>query len=247
MMSGQLGLFQQPPPSADAPRRHVQLGSRIVAYALRRAARRRLSLTIDERGLRVSAPLQISLKEIERFISNNAAWVLNKLDEYARMPIRRPLVMDGCRLPLLGGEIEIRVLPGGNRVRWEGDTLVLEARPRADLQSLARKGLRRRAMDVFSARLARYAGLLRLPVPPLALSSARTRWGSCSKGSGIRLNWRLIHLPIELVDYVVAHELAHLTEMNHNARFWAVVGSIYPAWREARRELKNKTSAIPLL
>ena len=84
-------------------------------------------------------------------------------------------------------------------------------------------------------------------LPPIALSSARTRWGSCSQASGIRFNWRLIHLPTHLVDYVVAHELAHLVEMNHSPRFWAEVGRLYPDWRAARAELKLRGREIPLI
>ena len=86
---------------------------------------------------------------------------------------------------------------------------------------------------------------MRVP-PPLSLSSARTRWGCCS-ASGIRLNWRLIHLPLDLVDYVVAHELAHLREMNHSARFWAEVARLCPDWRERRAALKKHGGEIPLI
>ena len=82
-------------------------------------------------------------------------------------------------------------------------------------------------------------------MPPLALSAARTRWGSCSLRSGIRLNWRLIHFPADTVDYVVAHELAHLREMNHSPRFWAVVGEIYPDYQAARDELKRLAANCP--
>jgi predicted metal-dependent hydrolase len=71
------------------------------------------------------------------------------------------------------------------------------------------------------------------------LSSAATRWGSCSSDGKIRLNWRLIHFPLWIVDYVVAHELAHLREMNHSPRFWNTVASIFPEFREARQALKN--------
>jgi predicted metal-dependent hydrolase len=91
------------------------------------------------------------------------------------------------------------------------------------------------------------AAQLGQPLPPLALSAARTRWGSCSVRSGIRLNWRLIHLPPELIDYVIAHETAHLIEMNHSPRFWAVVETLHPDWRTSRQELKRLGAALPLI
>ena len=72
-----------------------------------------------------------------------------------------------------------------------------------------------------------------------ALSSARTRWGSCAADGSIRLNWRLMHFPVEIIDYVVAHELAHLREMNHGPRFWSAVGELFPDWKRAREWLRG--------
>ena len=246
----QLPLFRLLAPTAedsDKPR-YVQLGSRIVAYQLRLGKRRPLSLTIDERGLRVGAPLRAPLKEIEAFIGANSACVHKKLEEYAVHHARRHIaVRDGARLPLLGGEIGVRIVIGGNRIYWEGDELVLAARAGADFEALARRGLQRRALADFAARIARYAPLLGREAPPLRLSSARTRWGSCSAKSGISLNWRLIHLAPALIDYVVVHELSHLLEMNHSPRFWAVVERLCPDWREQRRALKECAAQIPIL
>ena len=246
----QLSLFPDPAPRQLPGHRpkHLQLGSRIVAYTLRQGRRRRLTMTIDERGLTIGAPARVTLAEINAFVAAHAAWVLKKLDEYAGSHARRHLTMkDGASLPLLGAEIAVRIVEGRNRVRWEGADLVLEARPDADCDALARRALKLRAASLFAERLTHYAQQMGRPAPALGLSSARTRWGSCSEKSGIRLNWRLIHLPLALVDYVVAHELAHLVEMNHSARFWAVVETIYPDWRAARRELKARAVEIPII
>ena len=84
-------------------------------------------------------------------------------------------------------------------------------------------------------------------LPPLRLSSARTRWGSCSHHGGIALNWRLIFMPLAIVDYVVAHELAHLKEMNHSPRFWSVVEQLCPDWKTRRLELRRLAPQIPKL
>ncbi len=109
------------------------------------------------------------------------------------------------------------------------------------------RALHKRALSHFGGRLAHYTGRLELDTPKLALSSAHTRWGSCSKHGGIRLNWRLIHLPAHLGDYVVAHEVAHMLEMNHSERFWNVVSSVYPDWKAARAELKQRATSMPIL
>lgn len=243
----QLSLFRLPPVVAAPKPRHLLLGGRIVPYILRQGRRRRLAMTIDERGLAIGAPHGVSLAEIEGFVTSHAGWVLNKLDEYARRAAPRQLaVRDGTRLPLLGSDITVRVEAGANRVRWEADALVLAVRADAELDVLARRALQRRALAHFEQRCTHFAGRLGRPLPRVALSSARTRWGSCNQTS-LRLNWRLIHLPPELVDYVVAHEVAHLVEMNHSPRFWAVVERIYPDWRAARAELKQRGREIPIV
>lgn len=256
-MIGQLELFRLPFLSGGAATKeqakaqHIILAGRIVTYTLRRD-RRRLTLRIDERGLRVGAPRTVSLAAIETFIQSHGDWVLQKLDEFSAHTLPRYLTIhDGARLPLLGAEVQVRVTSGGNRGFWQADAcggeLWLAARPAADLAQIARRALQRRALEYFSPRLAATVARIDRPQPALALSSARTRWGSCSTQSGIRLNWRLIHLPPSLIDYVIAHEVAHLVEMNHSPRFWAVVERLHPDWRNARTELKRQGAALPLI
>ena len=247
MILEQLKLFRLPSPPTEAKTRHLLIAGRIVDYRLKSGAKR-LSMTIDERGLRIGAPNRFPLTEIEAFVHGHGDWVLKKLAElaHATQP-RHVTVKDGLKLPLLDSEAEVRVLPGANRVRWIGDILVLEARPAADLARLATRALHKRALTHFGGRLAHFTGRLDLPLPRLSLSSAHTRWGSCSKHGGIRVNWRLIHMPARLGDYVMAHEVAHLLEMNHSKRFWAVVESIYPDWKSARSELKQRTTSLPIL
>ena len=144
----QLPLFRSLPPSdAQDKRRHIQLGNRIVSYQLRQAPRRRLTLSNDERGLRVGAPRMISIADIESFIRNNAAWVNRKLDEYASDGPRQLTIHNGQRLPLLGDEIEVSIVAGANRIRWSEGSLLLEARADADLNLLARRALQRRAQE----------------------------------------------------------------------------------------------------
>ena len=247
MFLEQLKLFRLPSPPPEAKTRHLLIGGRIIDYRLKTGARR-LSMTIDERGLRIGAPRRIALTEIEAFVQGHGEWVLKKLGELAHASLPRHLtIKDGARLPLLGCDAEVRVLPGANRVRWIADILILEARPGADLALLATRALQKRALTHFAGRLTHFTGQLDLAAPKLGLSSAHTRWGSCSKQSGIRVNWRLIHLPAHLGDYVVAHEVAHLLEMNHSQRFWAVVSSLYPDWKAARSELKQRATSLPIL
>lgn len=245
----QLDLFRLPSFTTGSAikEHHLILSGRLVSYALRRD-RRRLAMRIDERGLAVGAPRTLPLGEIEAFIQSHGDWVLQKLAAYAtRTTLRHLSIHEGARLPVLGAEVRVRVTAGNNRGFWQADELWLAARPSANLGLLARRALQRRALEHFQPRLAAHVARIGRPPPPLGLSSARTRWGSCSAKSGIRLNWRLIHLPESLIDYVIAHEVAHLVEMNHSRRFWAVVEELFPDWRHCRDELKRQGASLPLI
>jgi predicted metal-dependent hydrolase len=98
---------------------------------------------------------------------------------------------------------------------------------------------RHHAMTCFSERIVLYAHKLGVALPQLRLSRARTLWGSCNSRGIVHLNWRLIQKPLDLVDYVVAHELSHLIEMNHSKAFWQTVGSVYPGYAAARKKLRG--------
>ena len=245
----ELPLAGEPTLAANETPRTIALGDRIVPYVLRRAKRRTIGLSIDHRGLRVGAPPRASLREIEALILHHAEWVAQKLDEWRTR--RRPeslKIADGMRLPLFGESLEIRLALGSNRVLWNeqaAPVLTLCLRSPTEASRVLEKALRDKARQWFGERLAHYAVLLRVAVPPLTLSAARTRWGSCSLKTGIRLNWRLLHFPRHVIDYVVVHELAHLHEMNHSRRFWAVVGQVYPDYKASRDELKRLAAHCP--
>jgi len=105
--------------------------------------------------------------------------------------------------------------------------------------------LQTQARRLLAERLEIYADKLGVRHTGFALTSAATRWGSCTADGKIRLNWRLMHFPLSMIDYVAAHELAHLKEMNHSPRFWAVVRSVMPDYELARDRLKQ--AVLPLM
>ena len=231
--------------------RYIQLGSEIVGYRFRRARRRSIGITVDDDGLRVAAPGHTPLAEVEAFIREKARWVLNKLSEWRAAP-KRPVVSwgEGATIPLMGEPVTIELLAGCRGIRLESGRLGIGLLPRGEPAALRKRGIawiKEHARMLLGERLALYATALGVPTPVLALSSARRQWGLCREDGHVRLNWRLVHLPLHLVDYVVAHELAHLREMNHSARFWAVVGGLYPDYLAARMELRDSGHLLPVL
>ena len=228
--------------------RTIQLGARHVEYRFARRRRRTLGLTVDSSGLAVAAPLGAPWRDIESFMRDKERWILSKIDEWASAP--RPAVLrvaNGETLPLFGDSLTLEVRDGGRAVRRQADRLVVFAPGPLRLVEILVGWLKTKALESLAPRVEHFAGLLGLPAPLLGLSSARGQWGVCTEGGPIRLNWRLVHLEPALADYVVAHEVAHLVEMNHSKRFWNLVAKLYPAWRETRERLELEGAALPII
>ena len=234
------------PAPAEAARR-IAIAGQAVDYHLRRSRRRTIGLTIDQRGLRVGAPQQARLGDIETLIREHGQWVLDKLADWRQRAAPEKLaIADGAVISALGAALTVTITPS-SRQRWlfSGDKLHLFVPPAVAASIVLEKALREKARLVFTERLAHYAPQLGVALPPLRLSAARTRWGSCSHHGGISLNWRLVFMPLPVIDYVVAHELAHLKEMNHSPRFWSVVEQLCPDWQARRHELRQLARQIP--
>ena len=223
-------------------RAHLALEGTLVTYTIKRSARRRaISILVDEQGLRVGAPWDATHGAIERLLVKHSAWVLRKLEEWQvrRTPVRR--WMDGERLMLLGSPFALKLVPGRDDVYIDGPHLCVgTSDPRMSVPRQVHEWLHQQALAGFSERVAHYAGRLGLDTPQVLLSSARTRWGSCHASGRIHLNWRLIQMPPRLLDYVVAHEVAHLVEMNHSRRFWDIVAELVPEHASRRKELRHE-------
>ena len=232
------------------PSHRIVIGGQSVDYHLRRSQRRSIGLTIDHRGLRVGAPLRARQGDIEALIRQHSDWVLDKLSSWRERPPppEKLEITDGSTVFVLNEPCTVAFTEIG-RSPWQfaGNTIYLKPSATANANQLLEKALREKARSVFAERLAEYAPQLGVTAPPLRLSSARTRWGSCSHHGGISLNWRLVLMPLTIVDYVVCHELAHLKEMNHSPRFWAVVASLCPDYRQARHDLKALAAQLHTL
>ena len=227
--------------------RFIRLGERFVEYRFARSPRRTLRITVDATGLAVTAPLRAPLRAVESFLREKERWILRKLEHWSRVPRPRLLRMEsGALLPLRGAEIPLVLREAGRTsVHEDGGELIVRAPgPRRAAQALVR-WLKLQALESLTPRAAHFAALLGFPAPRVGITSARGQWGVCVEGGRIRLNWRLVHLREALADYVVAHEVAHLAQMNHSPRFWSLVETLYPAWREAREQLELAGASIP--
>ncbi len=229
--------------------RRIQLGEHHIDYALLRSKRRSIGFLISDEGLRVTAPKWVTLGEIENAIREKQRWIFTKLNERRERSARRlqPQMQwrDGATLPYLGQDVTLRIRAHqAAGIAYDEETLELTVGLPADageqqLKDRVQGWLQARAKETFAARLPIYAEKLGVTYQSFALSSATTQWGSCTADGRIRLNWRLMHFALPLIDYVIAHELSHLREMNHSPRFWATVQSIFPEFETAKRALRE--------
>ena len=237
--------------------RDVRLDGHLVAYEMRRARRRSIGFVVGPEGLTVSAPRWVGLKDVDSALQDKRGWILRKLREQreraARLQSARVDWRDGTELPFLGETVIVvldpRVagavldatadgLPGlARRLLRVG--LPHTAEPE-QIRDAVQGWLQRQARRIFEERCALFAPRLQVRVRRIALSSAATRWGSASADGSIRLNWRLVHFGLAVIDYVVAHELAHLREMNHSPAFWDVVRSVLPDFEHHRGALRSE-------
>ncbi len=226
----------------------IELGGRPIEYRFARRRRRTLGITVDGDGLRVAAPMRAPWREIEAFLRHKERWILTKLEEWSRVvPAAVLQCATGERLPLFGEARELEVRQGRRGVYDLGERLVVCARQGARPLPVLVAWLKQTALGMLSPRAAHYSALLGVRAPRVVLSNARTQWGLCTEEGIIRLSWRLVHVAPTLADYVVAHEVAHLLELNHSRRFWNVVAELYPGWREARECLELAGASLPIL
>jgi predicted metal-dependent hydrolase len=232
-----------PDNAAPRPRgRHIVLGQQIIEYALRRSRRRSIGFSIGESGLRVTAPDWVTLPQIEQALREKQRWIFTKLGEVRarRAPVRTDW-RDGARLPWLGGSVTLKLGDTCARPLIDDDVLRLPLPADADhdrVRDAVCGFLQQEALARFSRRAEELGARISVAPSRVVLSSANTLWGSCTAQGVIRLNWRLIHFSVALIDYVIAHELAHLKELNHSRAFWDTVGAILPGFEVARSELR---------
>lgn len=212
-------------------------------YQLERRQRRTVGLKITASGLVIHAPRRIAQSYLESLILQKSDWIRKKLASLTENKIPQVQWEDNEQLLLLGNPISLSIRHDARSraVVYESGLLLLALPNTADVMQISRKVIqwyKKQALNDFSRRLEILSAKLAVPLPKLFLSNAKSRWGSCNSKKEIRLNWRLLQAPPHIINYVICHELAHLKEMNHSAKFWAVVASIFPDYKAAEKELK---------
>ncbi len=245
--------------NASSPQQHhIELHWGDCAYVLSHSKRRSVGFLIRDHGLCIQAPLRLPKAQLESIIHSKANWIQKRL---AQLKIRKTqsaplkqLLDQRSPIPVRGLPYLIEELPSKSKPLlnpWTQRLLVPATNNTTPLEKTIEKVLKAHALDVFKHTAEqlrqRVENMLPLPTFSIHLSSPKSRWGSCNSKREIRLNWRLVHHPVQHIEYVVAHEMAHLLEMNHSPRFWAVLKTLMPGYATPHKTLSNlNPSEVPL-
>jgi len=231
-------------------RRTILLDGRPVAYSFKRSRRRTIGFSVSHDGLSVTAPQRASLGHVEEALCEKSRWILDKLDKWADRPEPRSLAFrSGEIIPWLGGDLRLEIEERGvrTRVRHEAGRLVMTVDPALDgalrertLKSALMRYFKREGLALMAPKVQAYAAALDRSVAKVVIRDQKRRWGSCAPDGTIRLNWRLMGFPEALIDYVCAHEAAHLVEVNHSPAYWAVVEQLMPDWKPRRQRMRDE-------
>ena len=220
-----------------------------IPYQLELRPRRTVGLKITHQGLVVHAPKRIVVHQLNQILQEKSAWILSKLALREANTIEPVQWQHGEHLLFLGQDIMLQVIEakGKPSAQLTANQLLVSVKDSSDHGMVAKKAIQwfqHQAFEDFARRVEIFATKLGVKPPPVALSNAQSRWGSCNSRGQVRLNWRLIQAPPQVINYVVCHELAHLKEMNHSAKFYAVLAQLFPDHTEAEKLLKQLSTQL---
>ena len=244
-----LGFFSsltKPPPRPVEEREHHVAGRTLPLRVVENERARRLTLRIDAggQGLRITVPPGLRHGEVENFLDRHRGWLEQRL---AKVP-ERPQVRPGVKIPVRGvphlivhepgkrGTIEVSRDEGGPVLIVHGDRLHLPRRI-ADF-------LKREARREIEALVAKHTGTVGRRAKAIRLKDTSSRWGSCTSDGSLSFSWRIMMAPPPVINYLVAHEVAHLREMNHGPKFWKLCRELCPDTDRCKDWLKRNGGAL---
>jgi predicted metal-dependent hydrolase len=209
-------------------------------YTLIRSRRRTVAIYIKDGGVEVRAPLKLAKRDIDQFVARKERWITEHLAQSQANAQRREAfsLNYGDTVTFRGRDYPLTA-KAGTKAGFDGERFYLPpGLPPKQIKATVAQIYRRLAKWYLTERVARFAGLMGVSPGAVKINGAKTRWGSCSAKRSLNFSWRLALADDGVMDYIVVHELAHITEMNHSARFWAVVAGVLPDYKERQKRLK---------
>ena len=217
-----------------------------IKYKIVRSDRKSIALVIDsEARLIVRAPFGTREGEITGFIKQKKRWIIEKQKKISALNTKHSpvAIKNGGNFVYQGKTYTIKI-GSVSKIQFSGNKIII---PKGFKKEKVVAWLKREARKLINERLEKYAGIMGIRYSTVRLSGARTRWGSCSGRDRLSFTWRLIMCPIEAIDYVIIHELCHITYKNHSPAFWAMVKRICPKFKEPKNWLKNNRKLMDII
>jgi len=213
----------------------------MVNYALNRSRRKTVAIYIRNGSVEVRAPFKCPKPEIDSFVMSKESWINEKLQiSKKQAEKKKAFALDYVEKILFRGEEYPIAERTNTQTDFDGGCFYLPPKLEPELiKDICIKLYRRLAKSHISERVAVYAELMGVAPTAVKINGANTRWGSCSSRKSLNFSWRLIMANDDVIDYVVIHELAHLIHMNHSEKFWAVVASVLPNYKERQSQLRK--------
>ena len=236
---------------------NIQVGDKELKYILTRSDRKTIGITIDKNGLvKVTSPYRVSESYINELLHKKSSWLQKKLMELesGAAEANRPKTFNnGEAFLYLGKVFELKIYRNSSckkaTVKLEGKSIVIDSPISFDSDSI-KKTLRQWYIEQFkyiaSERINFYSAKIGVLPKKVTIREQKTRWGSCSSKGNINLNWKLIMASLEVLDYVIVHELCHMIAMNHSEEFWKLVSVFSPQYKNYRDWLRHNGDMLNL-
>ena len=233
---------------------------RSIQVPVIRSKRRSVSIVIDpNNGVSIRAPFKPSVGVLTKLVEDKTNWVFHKLSELEGFKRRYPEkeYVSGDVLLYLGKNISIHVQPHARIKKphvsyYKGIFIVnlkeglTDSQRKNTIKKLMTAWFKERARLIFRQRIEHFSKILGVRPRSMKLTNAKSRWGSCTAKGTVRISWKLIMAPIEILDYVIVHELCHIKRRDHSNEYWKLVTSIIPNWKELRNRLKKESALYTL-
>ncbi|HBV98287.1 MAG: hypothetical protein JL50_19625 [Peptococcaceae bacterium BICA1-7] len=227
----------------------IQLGGKVVSYSVRRSARaKNISIKVSpDRGLEVVMPSGVKFYNVESCLKSREDWIIARLDQIKQLQDKK----DSGQVVFLGrkyGLVPIIRHQASASVKILDDKIYItvpDNSPKTLADALER-WYRAQARIIIEDRLWRINKEAGYKINRIFIKGQKTRWGSCSRLGNLNFNWRLAMAPVEIIDYIVIHELSHLEEMNHSANFWRLVEKLCPDYKKYRKWLRENGPLLTL-
>lgn len=225
-----------------------------IQYKIVRSNRKTVAIQLLEDGfVKVSAPFGVTESEIDEIVNNKLSWILKKQEELKRIYREKNVdrkFEDGEKISFLGREYRLKIVKTKKDIKPEvvidNDNMIIyinekfiDKDTKENIRKLLKKWFIERFREIAAKRIEKYSILIGVTPSKITIREQKTRWGSCSSKGSINLNWKLVMAPMEVVDYVIVHELCHMIEMNHSREYWNIVSSVMPDYKKYKKWLKE--------